>query len=418
MNPNNFAVKEAVRQQHEAYEQLAKLVEKEKLEKVHPSGASSSTLQSEWPGAGKNSVMGPQCEQSQGMPFVFYQRVANSDLKFTGLRMSACLAAMDNCRTDMFTTCDMSVESFRKVNDLFIEVAIELNPAIRKLGGEVSRSGLLHKTSRGALGSWLRLEAVFGWPGFPIRSEETTLYHVGKDKSSSQREPLCTARFIEAFTDKDEERALNGDAWERDAEQYWANVKENHSVNRLAQKSLFSYYNSEDEPFSPTNFTKVCWLMTHSYGDLWELLYHGKTSELLWDVNKLAGGDFANLVAEDPDPQALAMNLPKPMEVGTQYDVMCYLDVQTSKAVYVLLPKGSTALGDVVLAVCARYKWQGVPQHGKTLCKEDLQVLSGPSRNALVNFALGLDFKATKAVDFEKVAWARTLAEGESAQTE
>lgn len=383
-----------------AFEDLKRLREDEKL---NAKDDEATTTGPQWPGAGKNSVMGPQCEQTPGQPYVFYHRVSNADTKASGLRMSACLAAMDNCRTDMFTTCDMTVEAYRKVNDPFIEVAIELYPAIRKLGEESSRRGLLHRTSRGALLSWLRLEAVFGWPGFPMKTEETTIYHVGKDKSSGQKEPICTARFVEAFTDK--ERALNGDEWEKASDRFWASVKENHSVSRLSSRRLESYYDPAGEPFMPTHFKKVTWMMSHCYEDLWEILYHGKTPELLWDVNKLAGGDFAELVAEEVDPQAIAMNLPKPMEVANEYNVLCFLDVDTRKAVYVLAPKGSTTkTNEVVLSVCALYRWQGLPQNGKTLHREDFQVISGASQISLINFANGQEYKATKSVDLSKLA--------------
>jgi len=385
----------------DAFETMTAQKERDKIAGI--SSGEQTVIKSEWPGAGINSVMGPQCEQTAGTPFTFYQRVANADLKPTGLRLSACLAAMDNCRTDLFTTCDMSVESFRNVNDPFVEVAIELCPAVKKLSRESSRSGLLHKTNRGALLSWLRLEAVFGWPAFPMRSEETTIYLVGKDKQSSQREPLCTARFNEAFTDKDEERALQGDTWVEASLKFWASVAENHTVSRLSERRLEGYYGASDEPFMPTKFAKVSWLMSHSFGDLWEILYHGKTPELLWDVNKLAGGEFADLVVEDSDPQALAINLPKMMEVGSTYEVFCYLETLSRRAVYVLVPQGKSTNGDVVLAVCARYNWKNLPQDGKTLCREDLQVLSGPSRAALVNFGTGQDFKGTKVLDFSKL---------------
>eukprot|EP00932_Pfiesteria_piscicida_P017895 SRR837773.4770.p1 GENE.SRR837773.4770~~SRR837773.4770.p1 ORF type:complete len:187 (-),score=9.85 SRR837773.4770:107-601(-) len=127
--------------------------------------------------AGPGSVVRPQCPQQKGNPYTFYRQVQFVDTKPTGLRMSACLAAMDDCRTDLFTICDQTVESFRKVTDPFVQVAIELRPEVRRLARRAgAEDGLLytHRESKGDVLSWLRLEATFGWPMFPLRNEDRT----------------------------------------------------------------------------------------------------------------------------------------------------------------------------------------------------------------------------------------------------
>mmetsp|Transcript_310 Transcript_310/g.1038 ORF Transcript_310/g.1038 Transcript_310/m.1038 type:complete len:474 (-) Transcript_310:90-1511(-) len=354
-----------------------------------------------------SSAVKPQSPQTPGEPYVFYHQICFNDTKPTGLRMSACLAAMDNCRTDLFTICDMSVESFKNVNDPFTQVMIELRPAIAKLGEGDSGDGLLYTTpdSSGPVLTWLRLEAQFGWPAFPLRTEEQTIYKVGKDINSAAREPIATARFVEAFTDSsaDPPSALMGENWERDADKFFAKVKSDHSNEALNQRQIHKMYKSSGKPFTPTHYKEVSWLMSHAYADLWDVLYHARAPELLWDVNMLAGGEFAGLVAGEADPQALAMNLPKGMKVGTVYDTLCFLDSNTKKAMYVLLPQGSKKGPDCVLCISASYNWQTVPQDGATLTSEDLEACTAVSRNQLINFAAGNEAKPTRLLDLSNL---------------
>ncbi|CAE8652857.1 unnamed protein product, partial [Polarella glacialis] len=92
--------------------------------------------------AGPGSVVGPEYPQGgPDEPFVYYHKVAFVDTKPTGLRMSACLSAMDECRTDAFATCDQTVEAMRHATDPFTQVAIELHPAIARLSPDESDDG-------------------------------------------------------------------------------------------------------------------------------------------------------------------------------------------------------------------------------------------------------------------------------------
>mmetsp|Transcript_123984 Transcript_123984/g.396373 ORF Transcript_123984/g.396373 Transcript_123984/m.396373 type:complete len:470 (-) Transcript_123984:24-1433(-) len=358
--------------------------------------------------AGPGSAVRPQCPQQKGKPYIFYRQVNFVDTKPTGLRMSACLAAMDDCRTDLFSICDQTVQSFRKVTDPFVQVAIELRPAIRQLGRSATPDGLLytHQDSKGVVLSWLRLEAQFGWPAFPLRNEEQTLFLVGKQQDSQQRVPLATARFAECLVDDSQQpaSALSGAGWEQDAEKFFARVKSDHSTEELAERHLHKLYRESNKPFAPTQFKQVSWLMSHSFGDLWSLLYHAKTPELLWDVNMLAGGSFAALVKGEPDPQAMVVNLPKKMEVGTVYDVFCFLDEEAKKACYVLCPSGQASPSDCVLAVVAGYSWSALPADGRSLTSEDIQLVDSVPRRSLLAFASGSETpKASKVLDLSRL---------------
>jgi len=312
---------------------------------------------------------------------------------------------MDDCRTDLFTICDQTVESMQKVKDPFVEVAIELWPRIKRLSKESSSDGLLYTRSgsAGAVLSWLRVEAQFGWPNFPLRNEEQNIFLLGKSKATTQGAPIARARCVECFVDETTDSALMGQQWEKDVEKFFARVKSDHSVPELDKRGLKSLYPTGSGPFAPTRFTPVTWLMSTSFGDLWSVLYHAKAPELLWDLNMLAGDSFAGLVEEEPDPQALAMSLPKAMEVGRLYDALCFLDAASKKAVYILLPKdaikGEGYKQECVLAVCANYNWEEAPQDGCSLRSEDIEVLSATARMALMDFAAGKDPKAHKMLD-------------------
>jgi len=143
--------------------------------------------------------------------------------------------------------------------------------------------------------------------------------------------------------------------------------------------------------------------MPFGYGDIWGILYHSRTPECLWDCNMAAGGVFAELVQTEPDPQAIAVNLPKKMGVGTMYDVLIFLDKPKKKAIYILIEEGAAEFDQIVLAVTAHYKWSGVPADGKTLSKEDFDVLGGPNRNRLMSYGLSGSAENNKFLDFSKL---------------
>lgn len=388
------------------------------LEKELPSSWKRPALPAPTPGtaggtveAGPGSVVQPQCAQNPGRPYMFYRKINFVDTKPTGLRMSSCLAAMDDCRTDLFSICDQTVESMRQVTDPFTQVYLELRPAIKKLGKEASSDGILytHRDSKGAVLSWLRLEAQFGWPAFPFRTEEQNLYLVGKQREFDLNVPLATGRFMECFVDDSvtPPSALSGDQSEKDVDKFFARVKQDHSSDSLKETQFHKMYPESKKPFVPTKFKKVTWLMSHGFGDLWDLLYHAKTPELLWDLNKLAGGSFAELVKGEPDPQAMGVSLPKKMEVGTVYDAYCFLEESKKKAVYVLLPTGQTTIADHVLAVFANYDWKGTPEDGKTMTAEDTLVIKGAPIAQMLKFAEsdGKEVaKPGKSLDLSKLA--------------
>jgi len=351
----------------------------------------------------------PQEQQSPGGPYVFYHQINFNDSKPTGLRMSACLAAMDELRTDSFTLCDQSVDSVRKVINPLTQLALELRPDILRLSGKDkgNRTGLhhAHPKSQGAVLSWLRLEALFGWPPFPLRTEEQTIYLTGKQKYSRMRTPLCQGRFVEAFVDDSVEpsAALSGLQWENDIDQFFAKVKASFSSDKLNERAFQKFYREGGLPFAPTTYKKVTWTMSQIYTDLWGVLYHPKTPELLWDLNTLAGDEFAQLVEEEPDPQAISVALPREMKVGERYEAFCFLEANDKRAVYVLLPEGKTAAADCVLCVCARYDWVSAPQDGKTIRSGDVEVCNALSRSALANYGLGKEPKPNKFLDLEKL---------------
>jgi len=352
----------------------------------------------------------PEVVQRKGQPFVHYHQVSFVETKPTGLRMSACMGVMDDCRVDMLKLSDTSVKSFQQVNDPMTEIALELYPAIARLSEkEGGGDGLLYtrRDSKGPILSWLRAEAEFGFPTFPFRCEEQTLYLLGKSREEriGQKEPLARMRHIDVWVDEtqDPPTLLRGEQWEIDAKKFWQRVRENHSSERLNHNKLTELYPRQGTPFTPTRFAQTKWMMTYQYCDIWGIIYHGKVPELLWDVNKAAGGEFAALVQAEPDPQALAISLPKRMEVGVTYDVCIFLDEGIKKAVYVLRPEGQDAASDAVLGVCALYAWGAAAQDPHTLKAEDLDICGSMGRSGLVKWANGESVGPTKLCDLSKL---------------
>lgn len=325
--------------------------------------------------------------------YSYYHQVAFQETKGTGLRMSACLTAMDELRSELYEQADMSVNSFANVRDPIVEVSVELRPSIKQLSKDNADDGLLytHPDSRGVVLSWLRCEAQFGWPSAMRRTEEQTVYLVGKNKHGPpKRTPIAQARFVQAFCDVDsvEAESLQGSEWQQDFNRFWAQPKAKYSSQRLNVSTLSQMYPA-GRPFKPNFFKKVSWRMSHSFEDMWANLYHAKVAELLWDANKLAGGAYATLLEIDSEPQAMAVRFIKNMFVDTVYDIFCFLDSRLLKAVYYIAPEGSTQPSDFVLAVCGIYKWVGVPVDGKTLTTEDHLVLGIEDSHALMAYAKG-----------------------------
>jgi hypothetical protein len=352
-------------------------------------------------GAGLNSVMAPLHEQTPGLPYTFYQKLVMNDMKPTGLKMSACFCVCDNTRTEMYTVCDQSIAEMKNVKTPLVELVLEMHPAARRLGREESGFGLLHRKSRGGIGSWVRAELSCGFPQWMMRVEEQNIYLVGNSQDSDQKVPICTARFIEAHVDQDF-KLLTSDAWAQCCRRYYSNLVENHSSFKLVHSSLSKYYDSADKIFTPTKFAKVSWMMSHAYSDLWEIIYHGKVPELLWELNMLAGGDFEQLVSKDSDPQGVAVQLPKEMTVGETYESLCFVDKNAQRAAYVLAPEGKMQATEVVLAVFANYSWEGLLQDGQTIKRQDLDLLSTKGRAELISFANG-ETKTCKSVNLQEL---------------
>merc|ERR1712176_1171492 len=107
---------------------------------------------------------------------------------------------------------------------------------------------------------------------------------------------------------------------------------------------------------------------------------------MLWEFNMKAGGVFAELVKEDPDPQAIAVTLPKKMTVAETYGASCFVDESTKKAVYMVYPAGETKASEVVLGIVANYSWENVPADGRTIFAEDMDLVSTKARNILMKW--------------------------------
>jgi len=334
----------------------------------------------------------PRILQVNGV-FTYYHQVKFADSKPTGLRLSGCLVAMDELRTEMCQETDLTVSSFDNVVDRITEMAIEVFPAITSLSKSVAgEDGLLYTSpqAKGPILSWVRVESQLGWPSFPSKTEEHTAYLVGKDKFGPPRStPIATARFMQVSCDASEKMVpLEGDQWQQDYDKFWAKPKGRYSSGNLMQARLSDIYPKAGTKFSPTAFQRVSLRLTHCFQDLWGSFNHAKVPELLWDINMSAGVGFANLLSSDADPQAFAANFPKTMCVGCFYDVYCFLDDSSQKAVYILVPAGEKQAATCVLAVCARYKWKGIlPTRGKTLTSEDVMMINADGQGACLDYA-------------------------------
>lgn len=343
--------------------------------------------------AGNGSVARSQCQQRSGEPYVFYRRVFFNDTKPTGLRMSACLAAMDEARTDTCALNDHTVRSMAKVTSPITQAVIEFKPAIARLGE--ATDGLLYadKDAKGPVLSWICDECEFGWPEFPMRREEHTLFYMGKDHNSHQRLPVATARFTVALVDDSQHppTLLDASQWEQDVNTFFAKLRTGHQTQALAESKNLSSMYPAGTPFVPTQFRQVSWRMAHSFSDTWAVLYHAKVPELLWDLNMLADGYFAKLLTPDADPQSLVMNLPKRMQVGHIYDAYCFLDEKSFKACYLLCPKGKSSPSDCVLSVFASYNW--VTESAQGISSHDIRVVETAGIRALFAHIAGSSTK-------------------------
>merc|ERR1719401_283824 len=321
--------------------------------------------------------------------FSYYHQGHFDDSKPTGIRLSACLLAMDELRTEMYDLADMTVSSFEAVRDRIVEYAVELRPSIRSLDKELcGEDGLLYTIpeAKGVILSWLRVEAQLGWPAFPKKTEEQVVYLVGKNKFGPARStPVGTARFTQDFCNASENPVpLEGDQWEQDFNKFWQNPREKYTSGKLATEKLSQLYPSEGKAFAPRVRKTVTWRMTACFEDLWGSFNHIKVPELLWDVNMQAGRPFTELLKTDTEPQAFAVKIPGLLKLGCFYDIYCFLEEDKQKAVYLFFPKGETQPSSCLLAVCALYKWADVPVDGKTIAKEDLDMLEGDALKQLM----------------------------------
>jgi len=338
--------------------------------------------------------------------YSYYHQVAFNETKPTGLRMSACLSAMDELRNELYDLADMSVSSFENVRDPIIEVAFEFRPAVKALSKDNADDGLLytHPASKGAVLSWIRCEAKLGWPSGLLKTEEQTAFLVGKNKHGPpKRTPIANARFVQAFcntSDNLDAEPLQGTDWEQDFNKFWAQPKAKYSSPSLNVSALSQVYPT-GQPFKPNVFAKVSWRMSHYFEDIWANLYHAKIAELLWDANMLAGGSWKTMMDADLEPQAIAARFAKSMFVDTMYDILCFLDSSAKKCVYILTTQGDGPPhhSQVVLAVCASYKWSGVPSDGRTLTAEDFLTVDTEGRKALLGYCSGSAADRSSAVD-------------------
>jgi len=319
--------------------------------------------------------------------FMSYHCTCFCDSKPAGLRASACVNAMEELRMDLTDLADMTVSSFADVTDPIVELAVEISPQTLQMSDKVNR-GLqyTHPGSKGAVLSWLRMEAQVGFPSFPLRTEEQKVYLVGKNKLSTNKPVLlATGRFCKKFTDVAKGTAISGKQMEQDFSTFWAKVRNNYSSDHLNNQDMASYYPGGGKVFKPTLFTKTAWRMPHAYSDLAGGLFHARIPEVLWDINTSAGGKFQQLVASDenPDPQAFAASFPEAVSVNKTYDVLCFLDPEIKQAVYVVVKEGSASC---VLAICALYNWPMIDKSGQTLHSEDVQLVSEPVRKELIAF--------------------------------
>jgi len=356
----------------------------------------------------KPDFAGPSHVQSPGQPYVFYHQIQFVETKASGYRMSGCLAVLDASRLNLLTTCDWSVRSFRHLKTLPLQIALELRPAISQLSDKIAHDGFLytHPDSSGPVLSWLRAESTFGWSKFPHRMEESTIFLVGKNRDSDQREPLATARsnLILADGTSNPAAAFAGEVAARESDQFWGAARLNHSNASLDVAELQALYSKGNEAYKPTYMKKVCWMSSYFHCDVDCALYHGKVPEILWDINTQAGGPFADLLRTEPDPQALVVTILRRFQTGTFYDVLSFLDKDLQKAVYCFMPQGSLHPEDCLLAVCALYNWHQVPEQGCTLRSEDFEMVGENGRHNFIRFAAGSGTKPSNVQDFSRLA--------------
>ncbi|OLQ12083.1 hypothetical protein AK812_SmicGene4067 [Symbiodinium microadriaticum] len=421
-----------------------------------------------------DSQVGPEYMQVPGEPFAFYHKVMFPDTKPTGIRMSACLNAMEaedevvvfihGSKTDKYNprydqvpngflhylrpksrmpglrfdvTSEIGlltyneVASMRKVTNPFILVALELSGQLPALP---TNTGLA-KVPGGCSLIWSKaefnpdkaedglpppqLEATWGWPMFPLRSEEQTIYAVGKNPRASKRTPIATGRFIEALVDEQTNAMLNPEKWQQDFDM---------------PSRLPNLYMKSNKPFTPTLFKKgfpekrVKWI-NMKIGEIPDALFleDQKMIKRLEDElsvlgtfdevkaffkkheddmkTKEGGGDtdiksitvlsarsgklriqtaapfppqynkrpcpFADLVQTDPDPQAIAISLPQKMEAGATYDCLCYLEEDRDLHAGEVMRRTSRKGRRDILAVYVRYllltvlEWHVRVQHDR-----------------------------------------------------
>lgn len=338
-----------------------------------------------------------------------FHQVAFQETKASGLRMSGCLNAMDELRDGMYDVVDTSINSMSNARDPIIEAAIELLPSINIMNNDDDGLLYTHPDSTGPVLSWLRCEAKLGWPGTSLKSEKQTCYLLGKKRNGPlKKTPIANAHFVQAFcgTNNIDMVPLQGADWEQDFNRFWALPKRKFSSQYLDSPKLATMYPSR-KPFKPDHCKKITWLLPQHYGDAWATFNHVKAPELLWDMNMLVGGAFKALLEPEPDPQAIAMNMPGAMQSGKFYDVLCYLESSAKKAVYAFFPKDQLSDKSCVFAVCAIYNWTDLKGDGKTLSVEDLTMIDTEGRSALLSFHKGTKATWPSCVDFSAAGFAR-----------
>lgn len=352
-------------------------------------------------------LAGPQYSQTPGEPFIFYHQVNFGDTKPTGLRMSACFCAMDEARVDLHSVCDLSAKVLR-VTDPHIQFTLELSPTMIDIGKDAGAGGLMyaHPESRGIVTSWLRCELKLAFPRFPMKLEEQNIFFVGKEGPHSvkqKHEHLGTLRTQKAFVNDATGGLCEENEFSGELSRFHAKVIDEHSSEHLKEVKLSSLYPERGTPFVPTVFKKVVWKMSYSFSDCWSRFYHAKVPELLWELNDLAGGPFAKLVEKESDPQAVAVNLPKKMDLGTVFEAYCFLDEPVKSAIYFLYPEGSQKVTELALTIFARYDWTAAPKDGKTLCKEDVDVTTGAGPISFHKYIFDQKVAANKLADLTKL---------------
>merc|ERR1711862_542161 len=173
---------------------------------------------------------------------------------------------------------------------------------------------------------------------------------------------------------------------DQDFKEFWRLPKTKYSSGKLGTDELSAQYLSSGQKFSPTAWQSVTWMMHHMYQDIWGCFNANKLTELIWDMTMKAPS-FKDFLKKENEPQAYAAKLQQGgPSLAQRYDVYCFLDQETQKAVYIFMDKGEKQASACVLAVCALWKWDRVPADGKTLSSEDFEAIDLAGVSALMKW--------------------------------